>query len=50
LLACQVSDKPTFDIEDLKALGFDHYDKQFEFHMKILSDVNGGDKMCQMGA
>lgn len=38
LLACQASEKPTFDIEDLNAVGFDHYDKQFEFHMKILSD------------
>jgi hypothetical protein len=36
--ACQASEKPTFDIEDLKAVGFDYYDKQFEFHMMILTD------------
>ena len=35
---CQASEKPTFDIEDLKAAGFDYYDKQFEFHMMILTD------------
>jgi Hypothetical protein (DUF2513) len=28
----------TFDIEDLKAAGFDCNDKQFEFHMKILDN------------
>jgi hypothetical protein len=38
LLACQASQKPTFDIEDLKAAGFDYDDKQFEFHMRILND------------
>ena len=38
LEACQASEKPTFDIEDLKAAGFDYNDKQFEFHMKILND------------
>ena len=38
LEACQASEKPTFDIEDLKAAGFDYDDKQFEFHMKILDD------------
>jgi Hypothetical protein (DUF2513) len=38
LETCQASEKPTFDIDDLKAAGFDYYDKQFEFHMMILSD------------
>jgi hypothetical protein len=38
LEACQDSEKPTFDIEDLKAAGFDYNDQQFEFHMKILND------------
>lgn len=38
LEVCQASEKPTFDIEDLKAAGFDYGDKQFEFHMKILND------------
>jgi hypothetical protein len=38
LEACQASKKPTFDIEDLKASGFDYYDPQFEFHMMILAD------------
>lgn len=38
LEACQASEKPTFDIEDLKVAGFDYYDSQFEFHMKILAD------------
>jgi hypothetical protein len=38
LEACQASDKPTFDIEDLKAAGFDYSDLQFEFHMAILVD------------
>jgi len=38
LEACQASKKPTFDIEDLKAAGFDYGDQQFEFHMKILND------------
>jgi hypothetical protein len=38
LQACQESENPTFDIEDLKAAGFDYNDKQFEFHMKILND------------
>jgi hypothetical protein len=38
LEACQASEKPTFDIEDLKAAGFDYNDKQFEFHMMILTD------------
>ncbi|HEY2034436.1 MAG TPA: DUF2513 domain-containing protein [Rhizomicrobium sp.] len=38
LEACQASEKPTFDIEDLKAAGFDYNDKQFEFHMAILTD------------
>jgi uncharacterized protein DUF2513 len=38
LQACQASEKPTFDIEDLKAAGFDYNDPQFEFHMMILTD------------
>lgn len=38
LEACQASESPTFDIEDLKAAGLDYNDKQFEFHMKILDD------------
>ncbi|MBI3703178.1 MAG: DUF2513 domain-containing protein [Rhizobiales bacterium] len=38
LEACQASEKPTFNIEDLKAAGFDYNDRQFEFHMKILND------------
>lgn len=38
LQACQASEKPTFDIEDLKAAGFDYNDQQFEFHMKFLND------------
>ena len=38
LETCQASEKPTFDIEDLKAAGLDYNDKQFEFHMMILTD------------
>ena len=38
LEACQAAEKPTFDIEDLEAAGFDYNDKQFEFHMMILVD------------
>jgi hypothetical protein len=38
LEACQASTKPTFDIEDLKASGFDYNDPMFEFHMAILND------------
>jgi len=38
LEVCQASDAPTFDIEDLKAAGFDYNDKLFEFHMMILVD------------
>jgi hypothetical protein len=38
LEACQASEKPTFDIEDLKAAGCDYNDKRFEFHMMILTD------------
>jgi len=40
LETCQASGKPTFDIEDLKAAGFDYGDQQFEFHMRILADQN----------
>lgn len=38
LEACQASEKPTFDIEDLKAAGLDYNDTKFEFHMAILDD------------
>jgi predicted nucleotide-binding protein len=38
LEAGQASEKPTFDIEDLKAAGFDYSDPKFEFHMMILAD------------
>jgi hypothetical protein len=40
LEACQASDKPTFDIEDLNARGLDYREPNFEFHMKILNDQN----------
>ena len=35
LEAGQASEKPTFDIEDLKTSGFDYGDPKFEFHMMI---------------
>ena len=35
LEAGQASEKPTFDIEDLKTAGFDYGDPKFEFHMMI---------------
>lgn len=38
LEAGQASEKPTFDIEDLKTAGFDYGDPKFEFHMMILAD------------
>lgn len=38
LEACQASEKPTFDIMDLKAAGLDYQDAKFEFHMMILCD------------
>ena len=38
LEAGQASDKPTFDIEGLKVLGFDYNNPQFEFHMALLND------------
>ncbi|HEY4113616.1 MAG TPA: DUF2513 domain-containing protein [Rhizomicrobium sp.] len=38
LEACQASENPTFDIEDLKLAGFDYDDSRFEFHMMILTD------------
>ena len=38
LQACQASEKPTFDITNLKSKGFDYSDPKFEFHMKILND------------
>lgn len=38
LLVCADSNNPTFDIEDLKLAGFDYNDRQFEFHMMILTE------------
>lgn len=38
LNACQSSDKPTFDIEDMQAAGIDYGDPEFDFHMSILND------------
>jgi hypothetical protein len=38
LQVCADSDNPTFDIEELKSAGFDYSDRQFEFHMMILTD------------
>jgi hypothetical protein len=38
LEACQASEKPTFDIEELKVAGLEYDDPNFEFHMAILSD------------
>lgn len=38
LEACQASEKPTFNITDLDAAGFDHNTPEFEFHMAILDD------------
>ena len=38
LEASQASEKPTFDIEDLKTSGLDYNDPKFEFHMKSLDD------------
>jgi hypothetical protein len=38
LEACQASEKPTFDIEELKAAGFNRDDPRFGFHMMILAD------------
>jgi hypothetical protein len=38
LAACQASERPTFDIEDLQTAGFDYNDPRFEFHMKILNE------------
>jgi hypothetical protein len=38
LQACADSDNPTFDIEELKSAGFDYNDRQFEFHMMILTE------------
>jgi len=38
LETCQASDKPTFDIEDLRAAGIEYRDKLFEFHMRLLTD------------
>ena len=38
LEVCQASEKPTFDIEELRAAGLDYNDKRFEFHMMILTD------------
>jgi Hypothetical protein (DUF2513) len=38
LQVCADSNEPTFDIEELKSAGFDYDDRQFEFHMMILTD------------
>src|SRR5664279_4892716 len=38
LEACQASEKPSFNIEDLKAAGLDYNDAKFEFHRAILDD------------
>jgi hypothetical protein len=38
LQVCAGSNNPTFDIEELKSTGFDYSDRQFEFHMMILTD------------
>ena len=39
LEACRASEAPTFDIDDLRAVGFDyHNDSLFEFHMKLFVD------------
>jgi hypothetical protein len=38
LETCQSSEKPPFDIEELKAAGFDYADQRFEFHMVSLTD------------
>ena len=38
LETCQASDKPTFDIEFLRQSGIDYTEKQFEFHMMLLTD------------
>ena len=38
LEACQKSEKPTFDIEDLEKAGLDYSEPSFEFHMRILTD------------
>jgi hypothetical protein len=38
LLVSAGSNNPTFDIEELKSAGFDYNDRQFEFHMMILTD------------
>ncbi|MCA1859299.1 DUF2513 domain-containing protein [Janthinobacterium sp. HSC-3S05] len=40
LEACQATEQPTFNIEDLHVAGIDHKNPQFEFHMKILTDQN----------
>lgn len=38
LEACQASEHPTFDIDDLQVAGLDYNDARFEFHMAILAD------------
>jgi hypothetical protein len=38
LEACQASEKPTFDIDDLRTAGMDCADMRFEFHLMILTD------------
>ena len=48
LAACQSTDGPTFDIEDLQAAGIDYRAPECECHMAILTDkgfmeLEGGD-------
>jgi hypothetical protein len=38
LATCQASERPTFDIEDLNAAGFDYSVPKFEFHMRLMDD------------
>lgn len=38
LHACQATEEPTFDIEDLRAAGLNYNDPQFAFHMSYLND------------
>jgi len=38
LTACQATDRPTFNIEDLNAERIDYANPAFEFHMAILVD------------
>ena len=38
VIPCQASEKPTFDIDDLKSSGLDYGDQRFEFHMMVLTE------------